>query len=135
MKTPFPQTNRRILIIDDTPAIHADFRKILTPDTSGEADLNSLEQTLFGTRQAPHLAFQVDSAYQGQEALKLVQLALAGLTRSRSPTCACRPVGMVWRPSKDSGKPIRTCKSRYAPPTPTTAGKPWPNGWSSAISY
>lgn len=76
MKTPFPQTNRRILIIDDTPAIHADFRKILTPDTSGEADLNSLEQTLFGTRQAPHLAFQVDSAYQGQEALKLVQLAL-----------------------------------------------------------
>ena len=76
MKTPFPQTNRRILIIDDTPAIHADFRKILTPDTSGEADLNSLEQTLFGTRQAPHLAFKLDSAYQGQEALKLVQLAL-----------------------------------------------------------
>ncbi|EJM28970.1 putative bifunctional diguanylate cyclase/phosphodiesterase [Pseudomonas sp. GM25] len=76
MKTPFPQTNRRILIVDDTPAIHADFRKILTPDTHGEADLNALEQTLFGTRQAPHLTFQLDSAYQGQEALKLVQNAL-----------------------------------------------------------
>ena len=76
MKTPFPQTNRRILIVDDTPAIHADFRKILTPDTHGEADLNALEQTLFGTRQAPHLKFQLDSAYQGQEALKLVQNAL-----------------------------------------------------------
>ena len=68
--------NRRILIVDDTAAIHADFRKILTPDTSGEADLNSLEQTLFGSRQASHLTFQLDSAYQGQEALKLVQLAL-----------------------------------------------------------
>ncbi|WP_085654744.1 MULTISPECIES: bifunctional diguanylate cyclase/phosphodiesterase [unclassified Pseudomonas] len=76
MKTPFPQTNRRILIVDDTPAIHADFRKILTPDTHGEADLNTLEQTLFGTRQSPHLTFQLDSAYQGQEALKLVQNAL-----------------------------------------------------------
>ncbi|MCU0089752.1 EAL domain-containing protein [Pseudomonas koreensis] len=76
MKAPFPQTNRRILIVDDTPAIHADFRKILTPDTHGEADLNALEQTLFGTRQAPHLTFQLDSAYQGQEALKLVQNAL-----------------------------------------------------------
>ncbi|MFP0193697.1 putative bifunctional diguanylate cyclase/phosphodiesterase [Pseudomonas sp. PHC1] len=76
MKTPFPQTNRRILIVDDTPAIHADFRKILTPDTHGETDLDTLEQTLFGTRQSPHLTFQLDSAYQGQEALKLVQNAL-----------------------------------------------------------
>lgn len=76
MKTPFPQTNRRILIVDDTPAIHADFRKILAPETGGEADLSGLEQTLFGTRQATHLTFQLDSAYQGQEALKLVQHAL-----------------------------------------------------------
>ncbi|WP_236181269.1 MULTISPECIES: putative bifunctional diguanylate cyclase/phosphodiesterase [Pseudomonas] len=76
MKTPSPQTNRRILIVDDTPAIHADFRKILTPDTHGETDLDTLEQTLFGTRQSPHLTFQLDSAYQGQEALKLVQNAL-----------------------------------------------------------
>ena len=77
MKTPFPQTNRRILIVDDTPAIHDDFRKILTPDVSGAADLDSLEQTLFGTHQSPHLTFQLDSAYQGQEALKLVKRAVA----------------------------------------------------------
>ena len=31
MKTPFVRTNRRILIIDDTPSIHEDFRKILGP--------------------------------------------------------------------------------------------------------
>ena len=76
MKTPFPQTNRRILIVDDTPAIHADFRKILAPETAAETDLSGLEQTLFGTRQSPHLTFQLDSAYQGQEALKLVRHAL-----------------------------------------------------------
>ena len=77
MKTLFSQTNRRILIIDDTPAIHADFRKILTPNTDGEADLNSLEHSLFGTRQSSRLNFQLDSAYQGKEALALVERALA----------------------------------------------------------
>ena len=77
MKTLSPQTNRRILIIDDTPAIHADFRKILTPDTGSEADLNSLEHSLFGTRQSSRLNFQLDSAYQGKEALALVERALA----------------------------------------------------------
>ncbi|VVQ05392.1 hypothetical protein PS938_02921 [Pseudomonas fluorescens] len=77
MKTLSPQTNRRILIIDDTPAIHADFRKILTPDTGSEADLNSLEHSLFGTRPSLRLSFQIDSAYQGKEALELVERALA----------------------------------------------------------
>ncbi|WP_223547837.1 putative bifunctional diguanylate cyclase/phosphodiesterase [Pseudomonas sp. A-B-19] len=77
MKTLFPQTNRRILIIDDAPAIHADFRKILTPSTSDEMDLDSLEHSLFGTRQSPRLTFQIDSAYQGKEALELVERALA----------------------------------------------------------
>ncbi len=77
MKTLFPPTNRRILIIDDAPAIHADFRKILTPSTRDEVDLDSLEHSLFGTAQSPRLTFQVDSAYQGKEALELVERALA----------------------------------------------------------
>ncbi|MFJ2320357.1 putative bifunctional diguanylate cyclase/phosphodiesterase [Pseudomonas sp. NPDC087817] len=77
MKKPSPQTNRRILIIDDTPAIHDDFRKILAPQAQDEVDLNQLEQTLFGSPLSPHLTFQLDSAYQGQEALALVQRALA----------------------------------------------------------
>jgi len=77
MKTLSPQTNRRILIIDDAPAIHADFRKILTPSTSNEVDLDSLEHSLFGTRQSLRLTFQIDSAYQGKEALELVERALA----------------------------------------------------------
>lgn len=50
MKLTVPQTNRRILIIDDTPQIHDDFRKILCPDASQQTPMASLEQELFGTR-------------------------------------------------------------------------------------
>lgn len=76
MKTASAHTNRRILIIDDTPAIHDDFRKILAPQAQDATDLNQLEQALFGTRPSPHLTFQLDSAYQGQEALALVRRAM-----------------------------------------------------------
>ncbi|MFL1525313.1 putative bifunctional diguanylate cyclase/phosphodiesterase [Pseudomonas sp. O230] len=77
MKAPFVRTNRRILIVDDTPSIHDDFRKILGPDTDEEQILASTEAALFGTQQMDRLTFQLDSAYQGQEALELVKRALA----------------------------------------------------------
>lgn len=77
MKTPFIQANRRILIIDDTPSIHEDFRKILGADTDDELTLAGTEAALFDTPQATRLVFQLDSAYQGQEALKLVKRAQA----------------------------------------------------------
>src|SRR5688572_24011104 len=72
MNTTHPE-NRRILVIDDYRAIHDDFRKILV-----ETHLSSLaaaEAQLFG--QAVPVPFQIDSAYQGQEALGLVEKALA----------------------------------------------------------
>lgn len=75
MKAPFVRTNRRILIIDDTPSIHQDFRKILDPDD--EQALAGAEEVLFGTVQPDRLTFQLDSAYQGQEALELVKRARA----------------------------------------------------------
>jgi diguanylate cyclase (GGDEF)-like protein len=77
MKTSSVQTNRRILIIDDTPSIHQDFRKILGPDTEDEQSLAGTEETLFGTPKSDRLTFQLDSAYQGQEALELVKRAQA----------------------------------------------------------
>jgi diguanylate cyclase (GGDEF)-like protein len=77
MKTSSVQTNRRILIIDDTPSIHQDFRKILGPDTEDELSLAGTEETLFGTPKPDRLTFQLDSAYQGQEALELVKRAQA----------------------------------------------------------
>ncbi|MDZ4327273.1 MAG: hybrid sensor histidine kinase/response regulator, partial [Pseudomonas sp.] len=48
MKTPFVRTNRRILIVDDTPSIHEDFRKILLLDSRAEAELDAVEAALFG---------------------------------------------------------------------------------------
>ncbi|KIH81691.1 putative bifunctional diguanylate cyclase/phosphodiesterase [Pseudomonas batumici] len=76
MSSPVARINRRILIIDDTPSIHEDFRKILCPD-GVEDDLQSAEQALFGdtlTRQVER--FDLDSAFQGQEGLAKVEQAL-----------------------------------------------------------
>jgi diguanylate cyclase (GGDEF)-like protein len=68
----------RILIVDDNRAIHDDFRKILLGRDIDE-NLQDLEATLFGeavpARQT-QTGFRLDSAYQGVEALALVQRAL-----------------------------------------------------------
>ncbi|BBP57579.1 EAL domain-containing protein [Pseudomonas sp. St316] len=69
--------NRRILVVDDTPAIHQDFRKILSPSAGNDASLDDTESLLFGTSQVNRLQFQIDSAYQGEEALELVKRAQA----------------------------------------------------------
>ncbi|MDO7899567.1 putative bifunctional diguanylate cyclase/phosphodiesterase [Pseudomonas citrulli] len=69
--------NRRILVVDDTPAIHQDFRKILSAGSSGDDSLDDTESLLFGTPQVTRPQFQIDSAYQGEEALELVKRAQA----------------------------------------------------------
>ncbi|KDN96937.1 putative bifunctional diguanylate cyclase/phosphodiesterase [Pseudomonas donghuensis] len=69
--------NRRILIIDDTPAIHQDFRKILSPEPMGVDSLEDTTALLFGSPARQRLNFELDSAYQGEEALKLVTRARA----------------------------------------------------------
>jgi len=71
------RANRRILIVDDSASIHEDFRKILCADPNGEPSMDSLEETLFGTAPVLRQAFELDSAYQGEEALALVNQALA----------------------------------------------------------
>ncbi|ROM86867.1 GGDEF domain-containing response regulator [Pseudomonas brassicacearum] len=69
--------NRRILVVDDTPAIHQDFRKILSAGGGGDESLDDTESLLFGTPQVNRPQFQIDSAYQGEEALELVKRAQA----------------------------------------------------------
>lgn len=72
MNTP---TNRRILLIDDTPAIHEDFRKVLGHKPASELD--EIETALFGgTRARARVSFELDSAYQGQEGLEKVRQSL-----------------------------------------------------------
>ena len=73
-----PPKNRRILVIDDTRAIHEDFRKILTRSSNLPDDLIEDEVALFGDTplkfQLP--IFEIDSAYQGQEGLDLIEKSL-----------------------------------------------------------
>src|SRR5579859_595118 len=69
----------RILIVDDNRAIHEDYRKILAFSESDSA-LTDLERKLYGEAGGPRAAaleFRVESAYDGQEALRLVEQASA----------------------------------------------------------
>jgi CheY-like chemotaxis protein len=75
------QKKRRILIIDDSEAIHSDFRRVLSPKrpTRSKA-LDLMESEIFGEDASHELPleweFEVDSAFQGQEALTLVKAAM-----------------------------------------------------------
>lgn len=67
----------RILIVDDNPDIHQDYRKILTPEAVA-GGLRDLESQVFGIRdnRAEPERYEVDSAYQGAEALEMVKASL-----------------------------------------------------------
>ena len=75
MQSTFPP---RVLVIDDNPAIHEDFRTILCPDSRTNASLEEAEAELFGTT-APSQAqptFELDCASQGQEGLEKLHQAM-----------------------------------------------------------
>jgi PAS domain S-box-containing protein len=78
MSQPVSESIPRILIVDDNPAIHEDFRKILGPKSKIQSRLDDVEASLFGKTVTPieRDGFRIDSAFQGQEALKLIQKAL-----------------------------------------------------------
>ncbi len=71
----------RILVIDDNRAIHEDFRKVLGQDPRRDLEnqFRAAEALLLGEAPPPvtEPAFEVDSAYQGQEGVALAQQALA----------------------------------------------------------
>lgn len=70
-------SNRRILLIDDTPSIHDDFRKILTPVSMQHVELDEMEATLFGSEvKSTSTLFELDSAFGGQEGLDKLTQAL-----------------------------------------------------------
>jgi CheY-like chemotaxis protein len=67
----------RILIVDDNRAIHDDFRKILCHGNDMSPDFEAAEAALFGApeQRGQAVQFRMDSALQGQEALRLVEAA------------------------------------------------------------
>ena len=76
--------NNRILIVDDNESIHYDFRKTLCPVKNKAAEVDLLEMELFG--EGGELSdeegefepvYELDSAFQGEEALEKVRQATA----------------------------------------------------------
>jgi len=117
--------NNRILIIDDNPSIHEDFRKVLCRrDTRhpGYADTKAL---LFGadTPEPERTAFEVDSAFQGEEGLQKVQQALAAgrayalaFVDIRMPPGwdGVETVARIWKSDPDLQTVICTAHSDYS---------------------
>lgn len=68
-------SNSRILLIDDMPSIHEDFRKILAPAPHARS-LDEAEGSLFGAVPATPSGFQLDVAFSGEEGLSLLKTAL-----------------------------------------------------------
>ena len=70
----------RILVVDDNAAIHLDFRKLLS--SNDEGDLTQAELDLFGESSGAlpgstaATQYEIDSAYQGEEALALVEKSI-----------------------------------------------------------
>jgi signal transduction histidine kinase len=73
------QNHRKILVVDDNPDIHSDFKMILTPEESTE-NLDQLEAEIFGSSRTPSGSaheYLLFFAHQGRQALDMVDAALA----------------------------------------------------------
>ena len=71
--------NPRILLVDDNAHIHEDFRRVLGK-RSGDDELEALGAELFGDSAPPterSAGFELESAFQGEEALGKVVASLA----------------------------------------------------------
>ncbi len=71
--------NRRVLVIDDNPAIHEDFRKILDGEPESVGALAAMELALLGETEPSTVrpSFEVFSAMQGQEGVAAIEQARA----------------------------------------------------------
>ena len=72
------QKIRRVLIVDDNPSIHEDFRKILSPEDT-LANLAEAAEAFFGEAEESHdeIDVQLDFVKQGEDGVKLCADALA----------------------------------------------------------
>lgn len=73
-------TPTKVLVVDDNRAIHADFAKILSR-SAASSDLDELERLVLGetsrSGSVATTAYEIESAFQGAEALALVKTAVA----------------------------------------------------------
>ena len=123
---PNGSANDRILIIDDNPAIHEDFRKIFGETGRTAVDIDKVEAELFGEPAAPRetqASFRLDSAFQGQEGLQLIRKSL----ESNSPYAMAfvdvrmppgwdgiETIGRIWSEYPDLQVVVCTAYSDYS---------------------
>lgn len=67
--------NCRILIVDDNPDIHDDFRKVLASNALNQGGLEATRAAFFqtATSDTPQASYEIDSAHQGAEAVSRVR--------------------------------------------------------------
>ncbi|MBC3302785.1 hybrid sensor histidine kinase/response regulator [Pseudomonas sp. SWRI18] len=116
--------NRRILLIDDTPSIHDDFRKILMPTAEANQLLDDMESALFGdTAKAQAQVFELHSAYGGEEGLGLLTTAMTqkcpyalAFVDMRMPQGwdGARTIEELWKVDRDLQVVVCTAYSDYA---------------------
>lgn len=70
-------TNRKILIVDDTPSIHATFARILGSSGAPGRALEELDAELFGKDEprGASATFEIGTAFQGKDAVEMVRRA------------------------------------------------------------
>ena len=116
-----PSDRFRILIVDDMESIHDDLKKILMPREI-DSQLAADEAILFGTAAAPGVAFEIDSALQGQEGLACVlqakeegrPYALAFVDVRMPPGWdGVETIGHLWKTDPDLQIVICTAHSDY----------------------
>lgn len=118
--------NQRVLVIDDNPAIHKDFEKILAPRSSGGA-LEVAEAALFGDAGAPVQKASVELAFalQGEEGLARVQEAVTANRRFAVAFVDARmppgwdgivTIGKLWEADPDLQVVLCTAYSDYSLP-------------------
>ena len=115
----------RVLVVDDNPAIHQDFKKILVNHETCD-ELNQLEQQLFGTNtQRPTVVpvYEVDSAFQGDEGADKVARAIGenrpyslAFVDMRMPPgiCGVETIERMWEVAPDLQIVVCTAYSDYS---------------------
>lgn len=121
--------NRRILIVDDSPDIHDDFAKILSPESQSADKLAAAMTDLFGdgeTSGSPErgdLTYELSHAHQGADAYKMIcearekgePFALAFVDVRMPPGWdGIKTISAIWKDVPDTEMVICTAYSDYS---------------------
>jgi len=135
METESVARNHRVLIVDDTAAIHEDFKKIMVPANESSDAFEMADASLFGSPDngATEADFEVTSAYQGEEAVAAVREAVkAGRPFAMAFVDVRMPPGMdgiettekMWQADPDPRTILgRTSEKGWDPPTAWSSSK------------